>query len=190
MHSLSRFTRTLVLLCTSLSAPLAIQAQSLAPAVSLTQSFDTVLSRFETQFIAVARAMPEDKYGFSPSSLPLPSSDFAGVRTFSAQVRHVAEMNFVIYSVMSGLKPDMDEDSIRKLKTKEEIMAALTRSFAFGHKALATLNAANATEVPEDSHGMTRAGIAAYVMVHDADHFGQLSEYLRMNGIIPPQSQK
>ena len=91
---------------------------------------------------------------------------------------------------MSGLKPDMDTDAIKDLKSKADIISALSRSFAYGHQALATLNGSNAGEMPEDSHGMSKAGIAAYVMVHDADHFGQLGEYLRMNGIIPPQSQK
>ena len=156
----------------------------------LSQSFDNVLSQFEMQFVAVAKAMPSEKYDFTPATLEVPGADYKGVRTFAAEVKHVAEMNFVIYNVMSGLKPDMDMDSIKDLKSKEEIISALTRSFAYGHRALHSLNAANAGEMPADSHGMTKAGIAAYVMVHDADHYGQLSEYLRMNGIVPPQSHK
>ena len=177
-------------LLTSACMPLTSNAQTQAKQILLGQSFDKVLTQFELQFVAVAKAMPAEKYDFSPDSLKVAGSDYKGVRTFASEVRHVAEMNFVIYDVMSGLKPDMDPDSIKDLKSKEEIISALTRSFAYGHKALLTLNVANASEMPADSHGMTRAGIAAYVMVHDADHYGQLSEYLRMNGIIPPQSQK
>ena len=102
----------------------------------------------------------------------------------------MAEMNYVIYNVMSGLKPDMEMESIKNLKTKGEIMSALTRSFAYGHRAVATLNAANANEMPPDSHGMTRLGIATYIMLHDSDHYGQLVEYLRMKGIVPPASRE
>ena len=190
MTLLLRFVMGALLISSLYVAPTSLRAQTSAPGGPLKESFKTVLSRFEAQFVAVAQAMPSDKYDFTPASLNMPQADFEGVRTFAAEVKHVAEMNFVIYSVMSGLKPDMDMSSIKGLKSKDEILAALTRPFAFGHKAIATLNAGNATEMPEDAHGMTRVGIAAYVMVHDADHFGELSEYLRMNGIIPPQSKR
>jgi hypothetical protein len=190
MFATRTFLSLAVLFTATACTPPTLTAQTAASTDRLSQSFDKVLSQFELQFVAVAKAMPSDKYDFTPATLGVPQGDFKGVRTFASQVKHVAEMNFVIYSVMSGLKPDMDMDSIKDLKNKDDIISALTRSFAYGHRALATLNVSNAGEMPEDSHGMTKAGIAAYVMVHDADHFGQLGEYLRMNGIIPPQSQK
>jgi uncharacterized damage-inducible protein DinB len=146
-----------------------------------------VLTAFELQVVAVAKAMPGEKYDFTPASLDVPAADFKGVRTFAAEVKHVAEMNYVLYSVMSGLKPDSSMDSFKDLKMKDEIISALNRSFTFGHQALATLSLTTAGQMPEDSHGMTKA---AFIVVHDADHFGQLSEYLRMNGIVPPQSRK
>jgi hypothetical protein len=178
MFATRTFLSLAVLFTATACTPPTLTAQTAASTDRLSQSFDKVLSQFEL------------KYDFTPATLGVPQGDFKGVRTFASQVKHVAEMNFVIYSVMSGLKPDMDMDSIKDLKNKDDIISALTRSFAYGHRALATLNVSNAGEMPEDSHGMTKAGIAAYVMVHDADHFGQLGEYLRMNGIIPPQSQK
>jgi len=189
MFAIRYIVITTVLLTTA-CMPLTMTAQAAAMPDPLSQSFDKVLSQFELQFVAVSKAMPSEKYDFSPATLGLEGADYKGVRTFAAEVKHVAEMNFVIYNVMSGLKPDMDMDSIKDLKSKDEIISALTRSFAYGHRALLTLNAGNSSELPPDSHGMTKAGIAVYVMVHDADHYGQLSEYLRMNGIVPPQSQK
>ncbi len=35
----------------------------------------------------------------------------------------------------------------------------------------------------------TRAGMAAFGIAHFMDHYGQLVEYLRMNGIVPPASR-
>jgi uncharacterized damage-inducible protein DinB len=35
----------------------------------------------------------------------------------------------------------------------------------------------------------TRAGMASYGMAHMMDHYGQMVEYLRMNGIVPPASR-
>ncbi len=184
---------TWVGLTASLSGTLYGQAspsENRAATTTTSQSVDLVLSRFEAQFIAAADAMPSKEYDFNPESLGAPRANFKGVRNFASEVKHVAEMNYVIYNVMSGLKPDMDMESIKNLKTKSEIMLALTRSFAYGHRAVATLDAANANEMPADSHGMTRLGIATYIMLHDSDHYGQLVEYLRMSGIVPPASRE
>ena len=35
----------------------------------------------------------------------------------------------------------------------------------------------------------TKLGIATAAVWHASDHYGQLVEYLRMNGIIPPASR-
>ncbi len=189
MYAMRRLLLSTILF-SSLASPALLSAQQDAVRDPLGRSYEKVLSDLELQFVAVAKALPSDQYDFTPATLGLPQADFKAVRTFAAQVKHVAEMNFVMYSVMSGLKPDFDMRSIRALKNKDEIVDALARSFVFAHKALGTLTLSNAGEMPQDSNGYTRAGIAAFAMVHDSDHFGQLSEYLRMNGIIPPQSRK
>jgi uncharacterized damage-inducible protein DinB len=36
----------------------------------------------------------------------------------------------------------------------------------------------------------TRATLAAFGVAHGFDHYGQIVEYLRMNGIVPPASAK
>jgi hypothetical protein len=67
-------------------------------------------------------------------------------------------------------------------------VAALEASFVFTHKAIGTLTVANAFDsVRGDA---TRASLAGGVVAHGFDHYGQLVEYLRMNGIVPPASQK
>jgi len=35
-----------------------------------------------------------------------------------------------------------------------------------------------------------RIGTAVFMMYHSFDHYGQMVEYVRMNGIIPPASQQ
>jgi hypothetical protein len=81
---------------------------------------------------------------------------------------------------------------LAKLTKKEDVVAALAGSFAFGHKAIATLTAANAFEVvtiPEPGF-YTRATLAEFDVSHANDHYGQMVEYLRMNGLVPPASAK
>jgi len=165
----------------------------LAPGASVApaKSFDEMLSGFETQMMGVANAMPAEKYGFAPSSAvfaPSQKTEYIGVRTFGAMLIHIAQANYFYGGGLSGLKPGIDVKALSDLKDKDKILAALQASFVFEHKAIATLTPANAFEsVRGDT---TRASLAGGVVAHGFDHYGQLVEYLRMNGIVPPASQK
>ena len=164
-----------------------------AGAVSPAKALDDMLSLFEGEAMGVAKAMPADKYDFAPSAAnfaPGQSTKFDTVRTFGQQVAHVAEANYYFYSTISGLKPDVDMKKVETMTKKEDAVAALAGSFAFAHKAIATITAANAFEQIKGADGMhTRASLAAFGVAHGYDHYGQLVEYLRMNGIVPPGSK-
>lgn len=163
----------------------------ISPAVAM----DSALSLIEGEMIGAVKAMPAEKYAFAPSAaifVPAQTTEFATVRTFGQQVAHVAQANYFFFSTLSGLKPDVDMRAIGKLTSKDEAVAALAGSFAFGHKAIATLTPANAFEVmktPEPGI-QTRSTFAGFAISHANDHYGQMIEYLRMNGIIPPASAK
>ncbi len=102
----------------------------------------------------------------------------------------MAEANYYFYSTLSGLKPDMDRKQIAMLTKKEDAVAALAASFAFAHRAIATITLENAFETIKGADGMhTRATLAAFGVAHGYDHYGQMVEYLRMNGIVPPGSK-
>ena len=77
-------------------------------------------------------------------------------------------------------------DSIEKLTTKAEILKALKDSFAKGHSFVDTITPENAFIMTTHD---TRAGMAAFGIAHFMDHYGQMVEYLRMNGIVPPASR-
>jgi hypothetical protein len=87
---------------------------------------------------------------------------------------------------LGGIKPDVDLASLAKLKDKDQIVAALTASFAFVHKAIGNMTAENAFQ----SLGgpTTRASMAAGNIAHTSDEYGQMVEYLRMTGAAPPAS--
>jgi uncharacterized damage-inducible protein DinB len=158
-------------------------------------ALDSQLSIIESEMMSAVKAMPAEKFDFAPSQaifVPGQKTEFATVRTFAQQATHVAQTNYFFYSAVSGLKPDVDMDGLPKLTKKDDVVAALAGSFAFAHKAIATLTPANAFEVvklPEP--GMwTRGTLAAFGVAHAFDHYGQMVEYLRMNGIVPPASAK
>ena len=158
------------------------------------ESFNAMLSGVEKQVMSLVEAMPADKYGFAPDErifLPAIKTDFAGVRTFSGLVTHVAQANYGLAGRIGGVKPDVDVAAIGKLKEKAQVVEALRASFAFVHQAIGTLTAENAFESVQGIFTpTTRASAAAFVVVHIADEYGQMVEYLRMNGLVPPASVK
>jgi uncharacterized damage-inducible protein DinB len=170
----------------------ATQAQSLQqPPPTVASIVDRAISAIEKQIVDVAEAMPDDKFNFSPENLNLPGADYKGVRSFAVQVKHVAASNYFIWSSLTGDKlPEglKDGNGPENLKTKAEIVQFLKDSFAWGHKAAATLTIDNMLQTPGSSKS-TRLYLANFGITHASDHYGQMVEYLRMNGIVPPTSR-
>ncbi len=154
---------------------------------------NVMLSAFEEEVTGVVKAMPADKFNFAPSSAtfaPAQDAKFTGVRSFSGQATHIIQANYYFYGQVSGMKPGVDVKAIGNLKTKAEIVSALAASFAFAHQAVATITPANAFLTIEGADGMkTRATLASFAVAHGYDHYGQMVEYLRMNGVVPPGSK-
>jgi hypothetical protein len=155
--------------------------------VSPAESFNALLTTTENQMMALVKEMPADKYGFAPSAaifVPGQKTEYAGVRTFGALVIHVAQANYGMAARFGGIRPDVDIASLAGLKDKDQIVAALAASFAFVHKAIGAMTAENAFQ----SVGgvTTRASGAAGNVAHTGDEYGQMVEYARMNGIVPP----
>ncbi len=179
---------------TALAVPAGSLAQGMGSTPASTSSgamvapakvFDKLLTAAEKEIEDAAAAMPAEKYNFAP---PASAGTFTGVRTYAAEVRHITEANYGFFHGwdIPGGKSRAD---IEKLTSREDILAALKDSYTYAHAAMATITAQNAfTDM--DGKGDTRAGIAAYSIGHNNDHYGQMVEYLRMNGIIPPASRK
>src|SRR5438874_8054093 len=99
---------------------------------------DDQLKGVEKEFVGAADAMPEDKYDFAPTN-----GEFKGVRTFAQQVKHVAAVNYLVASTILGEKPPVDpggENGPDAMTSKADIIKFLKDSFAYAHKAVATIN--------------------------------------------------
>ena len=154
---------------------------TLAPA----QVLDKLLSSQEKEITDLAEAMPADKFDFAPSPK---MGLYDGVSNFSTQVKHLASANFGFLSSFGGPVPVSRAD-MAKVTTRDQILATLKQSYAYDHAAIATITPENAFAAL-DSKGSTRVGMVAAMLAHDNDHYGQLVEYLRMNGIVPPASRR
>jgi hypothetical protein len=195
-----KWTLTAAMLTLLAGAAVSVQAQAspmggmatVAPgsAVDPAKSMDAALSRLETLWMGAAQAMPADKYSFAPSAAifaPSQKVQYDGVRTFAQIVTHTIQANYQYFSMVGGIKPDVDTKAIGDLKSKDDIVKALAATFAFAHKAVANVTAANAfTSV----RGLqTPVSMFAGAIGHAEDEYGQAVEYLRMNAIIPPASE-
>lgn len=170
------------------SAP---QPQTAQPPATIASAVDREISGVEKQILDAAMAMPEDKFNFSPESLHIPGADYKGVRTFAVQVKHIAASNYFLWSGLTGdtLPANLkDGNGPEDVKSKAEILKFLQDSFALGHKAAATLTTENVLQIPEHSKS-TRLRLATFAVAHAFNHYGQMVEYLRMNGIVPPASR-
>jgi hypothetical protein len=164
------------------------QAQPSLPPPTIASIVDREISTIEKQVVDAAEAMPEDKFNFSPESLKIPGDDYKGVRTFAV---HIAASKYFLWSPLTGDKlPEglKDGNGPENLKSKADIMNFLKDSFALGHKAAATLTTENMLQNPGDSKS-PRLYRATFAVAHAYDHYGQMVEYLRMNGIVPPASR-
>jgi len=179
---------------TTKNSPAAGASASPSTPATIASAIDREISIVEKELIDAAEAMPEDKFDFSPEKLNLPGADYKGVRTFGEQLKHVAASNYLIWSPITGEKPPdtvNDGKGPDNMKAKADIIKYLKDSFAFGHKAVATLNDTNLVQpIPRNNRPpTTRLFQATFASAHAFDHYGQIVEYLRMNGIVPPASR-
>jgi hypothetical protein len=166
-------------------------AQKQAPVQKENQNVSRVLelwiSDTERLVVPAAEAMPETSYSFSPTS-----GQFKGVRTFAERVKHLAAANYQLGTGALGEDPPVgtqNESAPSSIRAKAEIMEYLRGSFACLHRAAAAINEKNMNEPIAAKGGRTRMWLLIDAVVHSSNHYGQMVEYLRMNGIVPPASR-
>jgi len=165
---------------------------------------ETVASAFlrgfkyqEYEVRSAAEAMPEDEYSYRPAAGMFkdqkPEFGPAELRTFAEQVKHVACSNFAFAAEFDGKKPPehCDMGGPSPANTKSELLTYIRDSFAAVEKSLAAINEKSMFDPIEGPYAgpTTRLNLAAVVVWHAADHYGQMVIYLRLNGIVPPASR-
>src|SRR6202158_5371694 len=157
--------------------------------LTVSQALDFGITTGEKTVAATADAMPEEKYSFAPTR-----GEFTGARTFAQQVKHLAANNYRMAAYILTQTPTPDQESETgpdAVRSKTQIMDYVKGSFAALHRAVAVVNKGNMVEplaVPARQN--TRLQLAVDAVAHSYDHYGQMVEYLRMNGIVPPASRR
>ena len=146
----------------------------------------------QTLIVSAADAMPADKYGFAPTD-----GEFKGVRTFGQQVKRLAATNHILAAAALREPPPADagdEAGPETVRTKAEVLDYLNGSFEHLARAIDAIGDEHATVKPSPISPLkgtetTRLALTVEAMIHAFDHYGQMVEYLRMNGVVPPASR-
>jgi len=132
--------------------------------------------------IAAVDAMPADKFTYKPSADQI---------TFAHLVVHMIGANYMLCGNAAGVPaPNVEEP--KEADGKDKLVAALKASFKFCEDAIAKIDDSKLGEVSTGPDGTdySRARFALGIASNWADHYAQVSMYLRLNGINPPTSHK
>jgi uncharacterized damage-inducible protein DinB len=149
----------------------------------LWEGYDGEWGHVSQQLIAIAEAIPADKYSWRPAP---------GVRSVSEVLMHIALANFDLLSFTGPKIPaDMTSENLEKTITKKaDVLDRLKRSLAAVKTARAELKPGDLErKVKIDGKTVTVDGMYLRIIIHDNEHMGQLVAYARMNGIVPPWSK-
>jgi uncharacterized damage-inducible protein DinB len=171
--------------------PAAAQQAAGAPQPgNVTADLLTDVGQVEQKVVALARAMPVDKYDWRPGQ---------GVRSVGEVFLHVAADNYLLASILgfpadpaTGIKADDYKTAMtfeqRKLG-KDAIVAELEKSFAHLKKGLSgTPSAKLGDKVSLFGQQFTVQQTWIMTTTHLHEHLGQLIAYARTNGVKPPWS--
>lgn len=178
-----------VLFALALPAGLAAQQPSAAPPANpITEVFRTRTMALQRNLAQAFDSIPERLFGYRPT----PAQQSIG---FIAQ--HLVTDNYLFCNAFGEMKAaraaedTATADSVKATWPREKLVAQLKASFTFCENAFAQLDDAKLADQVTltfrgQSRAVTRAAMVLGHVVDMADHYSQLANYMRLNGILPP----
>lgn len=175
-----------------LALPVALAAQQPAApqANPMTAAFKTRIATFHHNIAQAFDSIPESKFGYKPTPAQL---------TFGYIAQHVASDSYVYCSNFGAMKPTIDgkdtstPDSVKATWPRAELVSKLKASFAFCDQAIEQVTDATLPEAVSFTYGGTERHVTRGYMVLGhaldlADHYSQIANYMRLNGMLPPSA--
>ena len=153
------------------------------PLEGVWQGFDGEWVHVSRQLVALAEAIPEEKFAWRPGP---------GVRSTSEVLNHITLANFHLLSYTGPKLPaDLKSEGMEKrVAAKTEVIAWLKRSLDAVKAAHAGIKPAELQrQVKIAGREATVEGMYLRIIIHTNEHMGQLVAYARMCGIVPPWSE-
>ena len=156
------------------------QAAPAAPAAGLKPEVIRSIEAAEKHVVALAERFPAEKYGWHPE----------GARSTGEVFMHIVGGNYSYGAMMGATRPaDASREALAKITEKAQIVEAVKKSFEFVKAAVN--NAADPDKaVKMFGRDATVREVMLQVVAHAHEHLGQLIAYARVNGIVPPWSEK
>ena len=162
-----------------------------APAAGIGADLATDVEQLERKMMALARAIPADKYRWRPAP---------GTRTVGEVLLHVASDNWLLPAMIghapdptTGIRGDDYKTAAafeKRAMDREATIAALEKSFAHLRRSLGgTTGTRFAEPVAFFGQQWTVQRVWVSTTTHLHEHLGQLIVYARSNGVVPPWSQ-
>ncbi len=182
-------TTRAVLLALALPATLvAQQPPATPPANPVTTVFRTRTMALQRNLAQAFDSIPESKFGYKPTPAQL---------TIGHIAQHLASDNYLFCNAFGDMKASLPEkdtatpDSVKAGWPKDSLVAKLKASFTFCEQAFAQLDDAKLGDQVSMKFGantrtVTRAGMVLGHALDMADHYSQIANYMRLNGILPP----
>jgi uncharacterized damage-inducible protein DinB len=129
-----------------------------------------------------AQDMPEGKYSYRPTK---------DVRTFGELIAHIAGSQYSFCATALG-EAERAEDDIEKQKktNKADLVAAMKASNDYCARAYQQSDEASAAQIKMFGQDRTKLYALMINATHDAEHYGNIITYLRINGMVPPSSKR
>jgi uncharacterized damage-inducible protein DinB len=131
--------------------------------------------------VKIANAMPDDKLGFKPTPAQ---------RSFGEHIMHIADVNVMLLKMVGGKTPAPTINA--SATTKADRVKAMADSFDYGSALLKEFDNKTIQDTIQAAFmgPSTRARIFSFLIGHTQDTYGQMAVYLRLNGVVPPASQR
>lgn len=127
-----------------------------------------------------AEQTPESLYAFKATP---------EVRSLGQLIGHVADGQTTICSAALGETPSQPSAE-QTMTTKAALVEALKASITLCDRAYAQTDAQSMGMTKVFGSDVTRLGALVMNSTHDFEHYGNIVTYLRLNGIVPPSSQR
>ena len=140
------------------------------------------LKYFEARLIPAADDFPTTKYRYKPTS-PQQSVGYI--------VDHLAGSNNFLCAAVAGVPAPVEPTVVPDSTPPDSLKARMKRSFAFCGTALAKLDDSKLSDSVPFFGGQkrTRANLILAIPYDWGDHYSQMANYLRINGISPPNAR-
>ena len=142
-------------------------------------SIRPLYEQFKGWLIASAEQMPEEKYAYQPT---------AEVRTFGQLIGHVANANYMFCSAASG-EDSPASTNLEEVTSKADLVQGIKDAFAYCDQAYHMEDAKAMEQIKFFGQDGSRLWVLNFNVTHNAEHYGNLVTYIRLNGMVPPSSQ-